>query len=161
MLEDIAILTGGVVISEEVGRTLESVEMNDLGHAKKVIVGKENTIIVEGSGEKKDIDNRIEMIKKQIDKTTSDYDKEKLQERLAKIAGGVAVIKVGAATETEHTITIEAEEVVEPEPEEKGYDYTPIIIGLLIAIVLIGGAAYYFKGKGKSKKPTEKKKGKK
>ncbi|MEA3357362.1 MAG: chaperonin GroEL [Patescibacteria group bacterium] len=101
MLEDIAVLTGGVVISEDVGRTLDSVEMNDLGHAAKVIVGKENTIIVEGSGEKKDIDARVDMIKKQIDTSDSDYDKEKLQERLAKLAGGVAVIQVGAASEVE------------------------------------------------------------
>ncbi|MDD3662082.1 MAG: chaperonin GroEL [Candidatus Dojkabacteria bacterium] len=101
MLEDIAVLTGGVVISEEVGRTLESVELNDLGHAAKVIVGKENTTIVDGSGEKSAIDKRVEMIKSQIDTTTSDYDKEKLQERLAKLAGGVAVIRVGAASEVE------------------------------------------------------------
>jgi len=101
ILEDIAVLTGGVVISEDVGRTLDSVEVNDLGHATKVIVGKENTTIISGSGEKKELDARIEMIKKQIDGTTSDYDKEKLQERLAKLAGGVAVIKVGAASEVE------------------------------------------------------------
>lgn len=101
MLEDIAILTGGVVISEEVGRTLDSVEINDLGHAEKVIVGKEDTTIVNGSGEKKDIEARVATIRKQIDTTTSDYDKEKLQERLAKLAGGVAVIKVGAASEVE------------------------------------------------------------
>ncbi len=101
MLEDIAVLTGGVVVSEETGRTLESVEMTDLGHAEKIIVGKENTVIVEGSGEKKDIDSRVEMIKKQVDESTSDYDKDKLKERLAKLAGGVAVIKVGAASEVE------------------------------------------------------------
>lgn len=101
MLEDIAILTGGTVISEEVGRTLESVEISDLGHAAKIIVGKEDTMIVDGSGEKKAIDRRVEMIKKQIDGTTSDYDKEKLQERLAKLAGGVAVIQVGAGSEVE------------------------------------------------------------
>lgn len=101
MLEDLAILTGGTVISEEVGRTLESVEITDLGHAEKVIVGKENTTIVNGSGEKKALDERIEMIKKQVSSTTSDYDKEKLQERLAKLSGGVAVIKVGAASEVE------------------------------------------------------------
>lgn len=101
MLEDLAILTGATVISEEVGRTLESVEMTDLGHAAKVIVGKENTTVVDGSGEKKAINARVEMIKKQIEETSSDYDKEKLQERLAKLAGGVAVIQVGAGSEVE------------------------------------------------------------
>lgn len=101
MLGDIAILTGGTVISEETGRTLESVEVSDLGHAEKVIVGKENTVIVDGSGEKKAIEERVEMIKRQIEGTTSDYDKDKLKERLAKLAGGVAVIKVGAASEVE------------------------------------------------------------
>ena len=101
MLEDLAILTGGTVISEEVGRTLESVEMTDLGHVAKVIVGKEETTIVDGSGEKKAIDARVEMIKKQIDGSSSDYDKEKLQERLAKLSGGVAVVRVGAGSEVE------------------------------------------------------------
>lgn len=101
MLQDIAELTGGTFISEEVGRKLESVEITDLGHATKVIVGKENTTIVDGSGEKAAIDRRVEMIKKQIEGTTSDYDKEKLQERLAKLAGGVAVVRVGAASEVE------------------------------------------------------------
>jgi chaperonin GroEL len=101
MLEDIAILTGGTVISEETGRTLDSVEMTDLGQAKKIIVDKENTTVIDGAGEKKDMDKRVEMIKKQIDGTTSDYDKDKLKERLAKLAGGVAVIKVGAASEVE------------------------------------------------------------
>jgi len=103
MLEDLAILTGGTVISEEVGRTLESVEMTDLGHVAKVIVGKEETTIVDGSGEKKAIDARVEMIKKQIDGSSSDYDKEKLQERLAKLSGGVAVVRVGAGSEVELT----------------------------------------------------------
>jgi chaperonin GroEL len=101
MLEDIAVLTGGVVISEEIGRTLDSVEMTDLGHAAKVIVGKEETTIVDGSGEKKEIEKRVDMIKKQIDATSSDYDKEKFQERLAKLTGGVAVIRVGAGSEVE------------------------------------------------------------
>lgn len=101
MLEDIAILTGGVVISEETGRTLDSVEMTDLGQAEKIVVDKENTTVIDGAGEKKEIDARVEMIKKQIDETTSDYDKDKLKERLAKLAGGVAVIKVGAASEVE------------------------------------------------------------
>jgi len=101
MLEDIAILTGGKVISEELGIKLEKVQISDLGQAKKVTVDKENTTIVEGYGKKKDIDARISQIKLQIDETKSDYDREKLQERLAKLSGGVAVINVGAATETE------------------------------------------------------------
>ncbi len=101
MLEDIAILTGGNVISEEAGMKLEKATINDLGQAKKVIVDKDNTTIVEGAGDKKKIEARAKQIKKQIEETTSDYDREKLQERLAKIAGGVAVINVGAATETE------------------------------------------------------------
>ncbi|MCE5301046.1 MAG: chaperonin GroEL [Spirochaetia bacterium] len=101
MLEDIAILTGGRVISEEIGLKLEKATIADLGQAKKVVVDKDNTTIVEGLGAKKDITARISQIKKQIDETKSDYDKEKLQERLAKLSGGVAVINVGAATETE------------------------------------------------------------
>ena len=101
MLEDIAILTGGEVVSEELGRTLESATLNDLGQASSVIIDKDNTTIVNGAGEKSAIDARIIQIKAQIAETTSDYDKEKLQERLAKLSGGVAVIKVGAATETE------------------------------------------------------------
>ncbi|WP_086245697.1 MULTISPECIES: chaperonin GroEL [Campylobacter] len=101
MLEDIAILTGGEVISEELGRTLESASLNDLGQADRVVIDKDNTTIVNGDGSKEAIDARISQIKAQIAETTSDYDKEKLQERLAKLSGGVAVIKVGAATETE------------------------------------------------------------
>jgi chaperonin GroEL len=101
MLEDIAILTGGRVISEETGFKLESTVLSDLGSAKRIVVDKENTTIVEGAGKKDDIKGRISQIKKQIENTTSDYDKEKLQERLAKLAGGVAVIKIGAATEVE------------------------------------------------------------
>jgi chaperonin GroEL len=101
MLQDIAIITGAQFISEEIGRTLDSIEVADLGSAKKVVVNKEETVIVEGSGLEKDIEERISEIKKQIEKTSSDYDKEKLQERLAKISGGVAVIKVGAASEVE------------------------------------------------------------
>jgi len=101
MLEDIAILTGGQVISEELGRKLESATITDLGRAKKVILDKENTTIVEGEGKSSDIQGRITQIKAQIEETKSDYDREKLQERLAKLAGGVAVIKVGAATEPE------------------------------------------------------------
>jgi chaperonin GroEL len=101
MLEDIAILTGGTVISEDIGIKLENVTLDMLGKAKRVEISKENTTIVDGSGKKKEIDGRISQIKKQIEETTSDYDKEKLQERLAKLAGGVAVIKVGGATEVE------------------------------------------------------------
>jgi len=101
MLEDIAILTGGKVISEEIGRKLDSTTVADLGRARKVVSDKDNTTIVEGKGKEADIQARIKQIKAQIDETTSDYDKEKLQERLAKLAGGVAVIKVGAATEVE------------------------------------------------------------
>ena len=101
MLEDIAILTGGQVISEDLGIKLENVKINDLGSAKKVKVDKENTTIVSGSGKKSDIEARCAQIKQQVEETTSDYDKEKLQERLAKLAGGVAVVKVGGATEVE------------------------------------------------------------
>ena len=101
MLQDIAALTGGTVISEEVGRTLESATVADLGQATRVVIDKDNTTIVDGKGDKTAVEARIKEIKIQIDNTTSDYDKEKLQERLAKLSGGVAVIKVGAATETE------------------------------------------------------------
>ena len=101
MLEDIAILTGGTVISEELGLDLKTTTLDQLGRAKSVKVQKENTVIVEGAGDKAAIDGRIRIIKNQIETTTSDFDKEKLQERLAKLAGGVAVIRVGAATETE------------------------------------------------------------
>jgi chaperonin GroEL len=101
MLEDIAILTGGQLISEDLGIKLESVTLNMLGRAKRVIIEKEKTTIVDGSGKKKDIEARVTQIKQQIEETTSDYDREKLQERLAKLAGGVAVIRVGGATEVE------------------------------------------------------------
>jgi len=101
MLQDIAILTGGTVISEEVGLTLEGATLNDLGTAKRVTSSKENTTIVDGAGAKGDIEGRIKQIRQEIEDTSSDYDREKLQERLAKLAGGVAVIKVGAATEVE------------------------------------------------------------
>ena len=101
MLEDIAILTGGKLISEDLGIKLETVKLEDLGRAKRVTVDKDNTTIVEGVGKSTDIQSRIALIKRQIEDTTSDYDREKLQERLAKLAGGVAVINVGAATETE------------------------------------------------------------
>ena len=101
MLEDIAILTGGKVITEDIGVKLENVDVDWLGEAKKVVIDKDNTTIVEGKGKDSDIQARIKQIRTQIDETTSDYDREKLQERLAKMVGGVAVIKVGAATETE------------------------------------------------------------
>ena len=101
MLQDIAILTGGKAITEDLGIKLENVQMSDLGQAKKVTIDKDNTTIVEGKGKHGDIEGRVKEIRGQIDKTTSDYDREKLQERLAKLVGGVAVIKVGAATETE------------------------------------------------------------
>jgi len=101
MLEDIAILSGGEVISEELGRTLESAMLADLGQATRIVIDKDNTTIVNGNGNKTKIEGRVAQIKAQIAETSSDYDKEKLQERLAKLSGGVAVIKVGAATETE------------------------------------------------------------
>ena len=101
MLEDIATLTGGQVISEEVGLKLENVKLTDLGRAKRITIDKENTTIVEGAGDPKRIEGRVKQIKTQVEETTSDYDREKLQERLAKLVGGVAVINVGAATETE------------------------------------------------------------
>jgi len=101
MLRDIAILSGGTVISEEVGRKLDSVELNDLGRARRVVANKDNTTLIEGRGSDSDIQGRIKQIKAQIEDTTSDYDKEKLQERMAKLSGGVAIIKVGAGTEVE------------------------------------------------------------
>ncbi len=101
MLQDIAILTGGQVISEDLGLKLEHIELVQLGQAKKITVNKDNTTIIEGAGKKKDIQARCDQIRAQIEKTTSDYDREKLQERLAKLTGGVAVINAGAATETE------------------------------------------------------------
>lgn len=101
MLEDLAVLTNGRVISEDLGIKLENVDLNDLGHAKRVVIDKDNTTVIEGAGSAEAIQGRINQIRKQIDDTTSDYDREKLQERLAKLAGGVAVINVGAATEVE------------------------------------------------------------
>jgi chaperonin GroEL len=101
MLQDMAILTAGTVISEELGLSLEKASIDDLGRAKKVLVTKENTTIIDGAGDPKDIEARVKQVRQQIEETTSDYDKEKLQERVAKLAGGVAVIKVGAATEVE------------------------------------------------------------
>src|SRR6185295_7808702 len=101
MLEDIAVLTGGTVIAEEVGLQLEKITLNELGQAKRVEVGKEETTLIDGAGDSKQIEARVKNIRKQIDDATSDYDKEKLQERVAKLAGGVAGIKVGAATAVE------------------------------------------------------------
>ena len=101
MLEDLAVLTGGQCITEDLGIKLENVKLEDLGRAKRVTIDKENTTVVEGAGKQSDIQGRVNQIRRQIEETTSDYDREKLQERLAKLAGGVAVINVGAATETE------------------------------------------------------------
>ena len=101
MLQDIAVLTGGTVISDEVGLALEKATLNDLGEAKRIVVEKENTTIIDGAGKASEIKGRVESIRQQIEEATSDYDKEKLQERVAKLSGGVAVIKVGAATEIE------------------------------------------------------------
>ena len=101
MLQDIAILTGATVISEEVGLSLEGATLDDLGTGKRVVISKDNTTVVDGAGAKSDIEARVKQIRQEIEDTTSDYDREKLQERLAKLAGGVAVIKVGAATEIE------------------------------------------------------------
>ena len=101
MLEDIAILTGGEVISEEMGLKLANAQVSQLGRARKVVIGKDATTIIDGAGEAEEIKGRIKQIKSEIETTDSDFDREKLQERLAKLAGGVAVVKVGAATETE------------------------------------------------------------
>jgi chaperonin GroEL len=101
MVKDIAVLTGGQVVAEELGKKLDQITLTDLGRAKRITIDKENTTIVDGAGEKKDIEGRIKQIRAQIEETTSDYDREKLQERLAKLVGGVAVVQVGAATETE------------------------------------------------------------
>jgi chaperonin GroEL len=101
MLEDIAILTGGKMISEDMGYKLENVKLEDLGRAKKIVIDKDNTTVIDGAGKRADLEGRVKQIRAQIEETTSDYDREKLQERLAKLIGGVAVIKVGAATETE------------------------------------------------------------
>jgi chaperonin GroEL len=101
MLEDIAILTGGKMISEDMGYKLENTTVEDLGRAKKITIDKDNTTIIDGAGKRADLEGRVKQIRAQVEETTSDYDREKLQERLAKLVGGVAVIKVGAATETE------------------------------------------------------------
>ena len=101
MLEDIAILTGGKMISEDMGYKLENAKLEDLGRAKKIVIDKDNTTIIDGAGKRADLEGRVKQIRAQVEETSSDYDREKLQERLAKLVGGVAVIKVGAATETE------------------------------------------------------------
>ena len=101
MLEDIAILTGGRALTEDLGIKLENIKLEDLGKAKKVVIDKDNTTIVEGAGTSSAIEGRVKQLRAQVEETTSDYDREKLQERLAKLVGGVAIIKVGAATETE------------------------------------------------------------
>ena len=101
MLEDIAILTGGRVISEETGQKLDSVQVEDLGRARRIVSNKDDTTVIEGRGSEADIQARIKAIKAQVEETTSEYDREKLQERLAKLSGGVAIIRVGAATEVE------------------------------------------------------------
>lgn len=140
MLEDIAILTGGEVISEELGRTLESATIQDLGQASSVIIDKDNTTIVNGTGEKANIDARINQIKAQIAETTSDYDREKLQERLAKLSGGVAVIKVGAATETEMK-----------EKKDRVDDALSATKAAVEEGIVIGGGAALIKAKAKIK----------
>ncbi|EOZ6697649.1 chaperonin GroEL [Campylobacter jejuni] len=140
MLEDIAILTGGEVISEELGRTLESATIQDLGQASSVIIDKDNTTIVNGAGEKANIDARVNQIKAQIAETTSDYDREKLQERLAKLSGGVAVIKVGAATETEMK-----------EKKDRVDDALSATKAAVEGGIVIGGGAALIKAKAKIK----------
>ncbi|HEG6720934.1 TPA: chaperonin GroEL [Campylobacter jejuni] len=140
MLEDIAILTGGEVISEELGRTLESATIQDLGQASSVIIDKDNTTIVNGAGEKANIGARVNQIKAQIAETTSDYDREKLQERLAKLSGGVAVIKVGAATETEMK-----------EKKDRVDDALSATKAAVEEGIVIGGGAALIKAKAKIK----------
>ncbi|EIC9138696.1 chaperonin GroEL [Campylobacter jejuni] len=140
MLEDIAILTGGEVISEELGRTLESATIQDLGQASSVIIDKDNTTIVNGAGEKANIDARVNQIKAQIAETTSHYDREKLQERLAKLSGGVAVIKVGAATETEMK-----------EKKDRVDDALSATKAAVEEGIVIGGGAALIKAKAKIK----------
>ena len=140
MLEDIAILTGGEVIAEELGRTLESATLQDLGQASSVIIDKDNTTIVNGAGEKANIDARVNQIKAQIAETTSDYDREKLQERLAKLSGGVALIKVGAATETEMK-----------EKKDRVDDALSATKAAVEEGIVIGGGAALIKAKAKIK----------
>ncbi|MDL0114216.1 chaperonin GroEL [Campylobacter felis] len=140
MLEDIAILTGGEVIAEELGRTLESATLEDLGQASSVIIDKDNTTIVNGAGDKANIDARVNQIKAQIAETTSDYDREKLQERLAKLSGGVALIKVGAATETEMK-----------EKKDRVDDALSATKAAVEEGIVIGGGAALIKAKSKIK----------
>lgn len=140
MLEDIAILTGGEVIAEELGRTLESASVEDLGQASSVIIDKDNTTIVNGAGDKANIDARVNQIKAQIAETTSDYDREKLQERLAKLSGGVALIKVGAATETEMK-----------EKKDRVDDALSATKAAVEEGIVIGGGAALIKAKSKIK----------
>ncbi|EQA3554823.1 chaperonin GroEL [Campylobacter upsaliensis] len=144
MLEDIAILTGGEVIAEELGRTLESATLEDLGQASSVIIDKDNTTIVNGAGDKANIDARINQIKAQIAETTSDYDREKLQERLAKLSGGVALIKVGAATETEMK-----------EKKDRVDDALSATKAAVEEGIVIGGGAALIKAKSKIKLKLE------
>ncbi|MFV0480359.1 MAG: chaperonin GroEL [Campylobacteraceae bacterium] len=140
MLEDIAILTGGEVISEELGRTLESATLADLGKASTIVMDKDNTTIVNGAGDKKKINARVAQIKAQISETSSDYDKEKLQERLAKLSGGVAVIKVGAATETEMK-----------EKKDRVDDALSATKAAVEEGIVIGGGAAFIQAKSKIK----------
>ncbi|HEF3572125.1 TPA: chaperonin GroEL [Campylobacter upsaliensis] len=144
MLEDIAILTGGEVIAEELGRTLESATLEDLGQASSVIIDKDNTTIVNGAGDKANIDARVNQIKAQITETTSDYDREKLQERLAKLSGGVALIKVGAATETEMK-----------EKKDRVDDALSATKAAVEEGIVIGGGAALIKAKSKIKLKLE------
>ena len=144
MLEDIAILTGGEVIAEELGRTLESATLEDLGQASSVIIDKDNTTIVNGAGDKANIDARVNQIKAQIAETTSDYDREKLQERLAKLSGGVALIKVGAATETEMK-----------EKKDRVDDALSATKAAVEEGIVIGGGAAFIKAKAKIKLKLE------
>ncbi|WP_264719523.1 chaperonin GroEL [Campylobacter upsaliensis] len=144
MLEDIAILTGGEVIAEELGRTLESATLEDLGQASSVIIDKDNTTIVNGAGDKANIDARVNQIKAQIAETTSDYDREKLQERLAKLSGGVALIKVGAATETEMK-----------EKKDRVDDALSATKAAVEEGIVIGGGAALIKAKSKIKLKLE------
>ncbi|EJL4568184.1 chaperonin GroEL [Campylobacter upsaliensis] len=144
MLEDIAILTGGEVIAEELGRTLESATLEDLGQASSVIIDKDNATIVNGAGDKANIDARVNQIKAQIAETTSDYDREKLQERLAKLSGGVALIKVGAATETEMK-----------EKKDRVDDALSATKAAVEEGIVIGGGAALIKAKSKIKLKLE------
>ena len=133
MLEDIAILTGGQVISEELGLDLKETTLDQLGRAKSVKVQKENTVIVDGMGDKDAINGRVAQIKAQIEETTSEFDKEKLQERLAKLAGGVAVIRVGAATETEMKEANSAWKMHFPQREQQWKKESLQVVDLLIS----------------------------